>query len=99
MTKKEELDETLKEVEAFAALAMSAKDIELVLDLFPGSISNYLKFSKASQFAQAYLKGKLKLQSEVNKSIINLAKQGSGPAQTMAKKLIADQTAKEVDFE
>lgn len=91
-------EEIFEQIEKFAALAMSPRDIELILGLHRGRICGYLKFS-SDKFAEAYHKGKLILESEINKSIINLAKQGSGPAQSMAKKLMDEQSAKEVDFE
>lgn len=89
---------TLEEIEKFAALTMAPKEIEIILGLNSGCIANNLK-GDLNVYSRAYLKGKLITESEVNKSIINLAKQGSGPAQTMAKRLLADQNAKEVDFE
>lgn len=91
--------ELLIEITRLAQLAMSPKEIELILDLKRGQIYLNLSINNSNEFTNAYLKGKLLLQAELNKSILNLAKQGSGPAQTMAKKLIEEQMSKEVDFE
>lgn len=90
--------ETLKEIENFASMGMAPKEIEIILGLEKGTISNNLKFT-SDENVEAYLRGKLKTEAELNKSIFTLAKQGSSPAQTMAKQLLANQKAKEVDFE
>jgi len=92
-------EEILSEITKLAQLAMSPREIEIILDINQGSIYLNLRTNNGHEYAKAYLKGKYILEAELNKSILNLAKQGSGPAQTMAKKLIEQQNAKEVDFE
>jgi hypothetical protein len=92
------MNNKLHEIEKFAGLGMPPKEIEIIVELEEGTILNNLNRNHTPE-AKAYLKGKLLLKAELNKSIITLAKQGSGPAQTMLKNLINTQNAEEVDHE
>jgi hypothetical protein len=80
--------EELAEVEEFAGLFYDLRSVAIILDKDIAEFrSEYLK---ETELYRAYQRGVLKTESEVRKSIINLAKAGSSPAQNLAKGYIDD---------
>jgi hypothetical protein len=80
--------EELAEVEEFAGLFYDLRSVAIILDKdIAGFRSEYLK---EGALYRAYQRGVLKTESEVRRSIINLAKAGSSPAQNLAKGYIDD---------
>lgn len=69
------------EVEAFAKLMFSPKEICVIME-YDESLS------KSDAFVLAFNKGKFLSEAAVRKSIFNLAANGSSPAQTLAMDLI-----------
>lgn len=79
-------EETLAQIEEYAALFYPLSDISLIIEV-------EFKILKASFDAQGiiyrrYMKGKLISALEIRKSIIEHAKSGSSPAQQMALKIM-----------
>jgi hypothetical protein len=68
----------MQEVEELAALFFSSDEIREITGLNP----------EDPLFKKAYRKGSLKSEAEIRKSIIQLAKDGSSPAQTLAWKMV-----------
>jgi len=70
----------LNEVERLAGLMFSAFEV--------GLITGEVAPTEGDAFEHAMLRGRLKEEAEVRKSIFELAKSGSAPAQTLAVQLI-----------
>jgi hypothetical protein len=81
--------EQLAEIERLSGLFFDFVSISIVVEidvhLFLKEIDN-----TDSQIYKAYFKGKLLAECEIRKSVIQLAKQGSGPAQLLALKMLND---------
>jgi hypothetical protein len=71
-------EEQIKEVEALAELFFSPEEIQLISGVQ----------AEDPDFKKAYQRGNLKSEAEIRKSIIQLAKDGSSPAQTLAWKMV-----------
>lgn len=79
--------EKLKEVEEWAGLLFSPKEIAIVLEI------DVVKFcaefeNEGGELYKAVMRGKLRTEGEIRKSILSLAKDGSASAQEQAMKLI-----------
>jgi hypothetical protein len=72
------IKEHVKEIEELASLFFSSEEIREITGLNP----------EDPQFKKAYRRGSLKSEAEIRKSIIQLAKDGSSPAQTLAWKMV-----------
>ncbi len=70
----------LNEVERLAGLMFNVFEVGLITGLDP--------LSEGDAFQQAMLRGRLKQEAEVRKSVFELATSGSAPAQTLAVQLI-----------
>lgn len=71
-------EELVKEIEELAGLFFTANEIQVITGADPQSID----------FKKAFRRGSLKSEAEIRKSIIQLAKDGSSPAQTLAWKMV-----------
>jgi len=85
----------LDEVENLSSYFFSCDEIAIVLGLEPADLEDEL-LDDASDVYRAYQRGKLKSKLELRKSILTLAKQGSGPAQTLAMRLLDDLESREL---
>lgn len=85
----------LDEVENLSSYFFSCDEIAIVLDLEPADLEDEL-LDDSSDVYRAYQRGKLKSKLELRKSILTLAKQGSGPAQTLAMRLLDDLESREL---
>ena len=84
----------LAEVESLASYFFSPDEIAIVVDVDVADLAEELADDE-SPIYRAYQKGKLKSTLELRKSIMTLAKQGSGPAQSLALRLLEDAQAYE----
>jgi hypothetical protein len=71
-------EEMIKEIEELAELFFTADEVQEITGADPLS----------TQFKKAYRRGSLKSEAEIRKAIIQLAKDGSSPAQTLAWKMV-----------
>lgn len=71
-------EELVKEIEELAGLFFSPEEVELITGCN----------GEDPSFQKAYKRGCLKSEAELRKSIIQLAKDGSSPAQAMANKMV-----------
>lgn len=71
-------DEQLLEIEKFAGYFFTREEVCLITGADPN----------AREFKQAYARGKLRSEAELRAAIIQTAKDGSSPAQTMAYNLL-----------
>jgi hypothetical protein len=78
----------LEDVTAYAEALMSKDDIKKIIQVPESDFNQTL-------FDQAFDRGFLLSKYTVQKSIVDLAKSGSSPAQTMASRLIQDIDIKE----
>ncbi len=65
--------ETLAEIEDLATLQFSVQEVEIIIDAAPGALAD-------GDGLRAYMRGRLRAQAEVRRSIVSMAKQGSSPA-------------------
>lgn len=77
---------TLDEIKELAALLYTPMDIALILDLDLTEVQAMMKNSE-SDFFRAYYAGYHETDIGIRNSIFKLAKNGSSPAQAMAKKI------------
>jgi len=87
----------LTEIEEMAELQFTREEIEVILQLPDQAIAG------AADSALAYRRGRLRAQAEVRKSISDMAKRGSSPAQKQFLQLAEESHAPtpepEVDYE
>ena len=65
--------EQLQQIEDMAALQFTVEEVAIIVDVTPAAIAD-------GTAAQAYLRGRLRAQAEVRRSILDMAKEGSSPA-------------------
>lgn len=82
-------EEKLKEIEGFASLFYSIKDIAIILELKENELMLDYR-NKESDVYKRYMKGFLTTEGAIRKSEIGLAKRGSTPAQESIKKYISN---------
>ncbi|MGI4865438.1 MAG: hypothetical protein ACRYFZ_16060 [Janthinobacterium lividum] len=70
----------LNEVERLAGLMFNVFEVGLITGLDPAT--------EGDAFERAMLRGRLREEAELRKSVFELAKAGSAPAQTLAKQFI-----------
>lgn len=75
----------LAEIENYAALMFTKKEIAVILELDEVQFCDLLGKDKPQK---AFQRGRLKKEAEIRKSIFDLAQNGSSPAQSFAIKLI-----------
>ena len=80
-------EELLEELSFYAGLMFSKKEIAFILEFTFDEFRELLE-DDSSPAAKNLLVGRLKKESEVRKSIFDLASNGSSPAQAFAMKLI-----------
>jgi len=83
-------EEIIKEIEAFANDALSKTEICLALDLMPHEINFY------DDYLEAYNRGQLTTVTKHKEKVIQLANQGSGPAQTMLEQILKNNKLDEI---
>ena len=88
-------NELLAELESLASFFFSPDEVAIVLGIDPADLEDEL-LDESSDVYKAYQKGMLKSKLELRKSILTLAKQGSGPAQTLAMRLLDDLESKQL---
>ena len=77
----------LAEIESLASYFFSYEEIAIVLDVDADSLTDELTGEDTPGY-KAYQRGRLKSKLELRKSILTLAKQGSGPAQSLAMRIL-----------
>lgn len=77
--------ETIQEIEELAGYFFDEEQVALITGVEIDT----------PEFRKAFKRGSLKSEAEIRKSIIQLAKDGSSPAQTMAWKMVESQKRKE----
>lgn len=80
--------DVLGQIETLAAHLLPPTQISVVLD--DESLAESLTIPGSEPY-RAYQRGKLKAKLELHKSVLQLARQGSGPAQTLAIQMLLDQ--------
>lgn len=88
--------EELAEVESLAGLFFSPREISLMLELPLPEILEQLDINDGN-FYRAFQKGRLQNEVDLRKAIMQLARAGSSPAQTMAMDLLNKSKAKMLD--
>lgn len=75
------INEQLVDIENYAGFFFTKEEVQIILNLLDAEINT-------AQFTKAYLRGKLIAEATIRKSIIELAANGSSPAQIIAMKFI-----------
>ena len=88
--------EELAEVESLAGLFFSPREISVMLELPLPEILEQIDIN-AGNFYRAFQKGRLQNEVDLRKAIMQLARAGSSPAQTMAMDLLNKSKAKMLD--
>lgn len=88
-------EQQLNEISAYAGLGFPPIHIACIMQL---NIEHFVVECKDpfSEIGSAYLAGKLKVEAEVRKAVFTLSKQGSGPAQILAIKILKKQEIDEL---
>ncbi len=89
--------EALDNVKELAALFFTPQEIAVMLGLDDVEQFRILCFTPNSLEYKAFHSGRLEQDMLLRKSIITLARQGSSPAQTMAKNILDNSAAKMID--
>lgn len=79
--------EQIEEVEKWASAFYSAEDVATIMQLHEIDFLNAYN-DKTSDVYKAFRRARLKMAGEVRIAVFNQAKAGSGPAQTLAMKII-----------
>ena len=82
-------DDQLAELNELASLMMTIKEIAIILDIDELSFRKSLRINNSEEY-KAYWSGYLKSKAELRKSILQHAKSGSSPAQTLSEKFITE---------
>jgi|GEM_PF-2313506 len=82
--------EQLTELEDLAACWFTEKEIALVLQVDVLELSTRIHRSGNTPEKQAFFRGRLRTEAETRQSVFEAAANGSGPAQALALKIIAD---------
>jgi hypothetical protein len=77
----------LTELELYSSYMFTVEEIAVIIQVNPAELAGKIK-DKASTPYLAFARGRLKMEAELRKSIFDLAKNGSSPAQSYAMKLI-----------
>ncbi|HRH60549.1 MAG TPA: hypothetical protein PL045_08260, partial [Chitinophagaceae bacterium] len=79
-------EQQLDAVEQYAGLFYTAKEIAVILELPPAELIAAIK-DEQSEIYKRFYKGRLIKEAAIRKSVLQLAVQGSSPAQMMAMKI------------
>lgn len=82
--------DVLVEIEKLASFLFTPTEIGLVIDQV--DFDERMEDDESPEY-RAYQRGKLKAKLELHKNVLGLAKQGSGPAQSLALRMLANQDA------
>jgi hypothetical protein len=85
----------IKEIEELAGLLFSPKEVLIIIGVFVQS--RVVTQLSNKDFSLAYQRGKLKSEAEIRRSVIELAKNGSAPAQMLADKIITQAKLNDID--
>lgn len=85
--------EELLQVEEFASLFFTPEEIKIIMGMAIDVVT-----IKGSEFDNAYRKGKLMNEASVRRSILDLAKKGSAPAQILAYQMMEKQKLNEISI-
>jgi hypothetical protein len=85
----------IKEIEELAGLLFSPKEVLIIIGVFDQS--RVVTQLSNKDFSLAYQRGKLKSEAEIRRSVIELAKNGSAPAQMLADKIITQAKLNDID--
>ncbi len=80
-------EKILEEIESLAELQFSPREVAIIVGIDPEDYETEVALA-VEPHALAYIKGQLKAEAEVRKSIFQLAKQGSSPAQKQMMEII-----------
>ncbi|GAB3550598.1 hypothetical protein [Spirosoma fluminis] len=83
----------LTQIENLASYFFSPDETAIIIDVDTADFEEEL-LDETSDAYRAYQRGKLKSKLELRKSILTLAKQGSGPAQSLALRVLDDLEAR-----
>lgn len=72
-------DEQLEKIEEFAQLQFLPAQIAIIIGVDESTLENEVENNSPAK--KAFLRGQLKAEAEVRKSILDMAKRGSTPAQ------------------
>lgn len=86
-------DEQLKELQQFAELFYTVKEIAVIMQLNAADLIAEIK-NESGPVYENFFAGRMRAEAMVRKSIIKLAQQGSSPAQAMAMKMYSDSKIK-----
>lgn len=89
-------EEETAEVVNLAALFFSPREISVMLELDPREVNEQLDAGEGP-FYRAFQQGRLQSEVDLRRSIMQLARAGSSPAQTMAMNLFKESKAKMLD--
>lgn len=83
--------EQIAQIEDLATLQFSVDEVAVIMDMKAAQLSDGDGF-------RAYMRGRLKAQAEVRRSIVSMAKQGSSPAHKQFLEL-ATKSTPQIDME
>lgn len=86
--------EQITEIEEYAACFFTPEEICIIMNL--GQDTAMVQMAGDTPFKQAYLKGRLVSEAELRKRILELAKNGSAPAQALALQIVSNSNLKDV---
>lgn len=84
------------EIVNLSALFFSPREISIMLELDPEQVLEEMDRNKGT-FYRSFQKGRLQSEVDLRKAIMQLARAGSSPAQTMAMNLFKESNAKMLD--
>jgi hypothetical protein len=87
--------EQQKEIEELSSVFFNANEIATIMMLHPAEFDNARL--KEDDFNLPFMRGRLKKEAEIRKSIINLAVNGSSPAQILAVQIIEKSELKNIE--
>lgn len=87
--------EQLEQTEQLASLLMSPDEITIILAVDKDEFLDELLYESTDAY-KAHQRGKLRTKAELHKTILTQAKQGSGPAQSMAARILLDLESREL---
>ena len=85
-----------KEIEELSSVFFNANEIVTIMMLNPDEF-DYQRL-KQDDFNLPFMRGRLKKEAEIRKSIINLAVNGSSPAQILAVQIIEKSNLNSIDI-
>lgn len=88
--------EQLKQVEEFAAYFFSTEEIAVIMELNQ-TWCRLMMLKDKSDFKDAYTRGQLRSEAEFRKSVFEMAKKGSAPAQILADKIMEKSRLRNID--